>query len=372
MSSAAVPEPIPALDTMHPFTTAQALAAGIDPSRLRRREFRRLAKGKYVSSQRRPSALLDAQAALLGHPPSAMATHTTAARVYGMPVPHDVNLHVGVTDPLDRRRRKGVHSHVVARTTRVLEHRDVRIAAPADVYVQLAAMLPLVELVVVGDYIVRQGWHSPDDLVRLCAASEEAHAGEALAAARYVREGVDSPMESRLRMLLVLAGFPEPLVNFKLRDTFGAVIRRFDLYYADVRVLVEYDGRQHAEDPDQYDHDIYRREELDDGEWRIVVVTAKGIYARPEETLQRAARCSGPVKWPACHVVSTPSGVDTSPARRPASAVAQSADRRTTLADRRTTLGRRGFRPHGRKRRRSGPSACGCRARGRKRAPNHP
>ena len=35
-------------------------------------------------------------------------------------------------------------------------------------------------------------------------------------AARFVRDGVDSAMETRLRMLLVLAGLPAPEVNFIL------------------------------------------------------------------------------------------------------------------------------------------------------------
>jgi hypothetical protein len=97
-------------------------------------------------------------------------------------------------------------------------------------------------------------------------------------------------METRLRMLLVLAGFPEPQVNFVLRDEAGSVRRRFDLCYPDVRVVVEYDGRQHAESPQQYDWDIKRREELDEAGWRIVVVTAKGIYTDPEDTLERVRR----------------------------------------------------------------------------------
>jgi very-short-patch-repair endonuclease len=292
MASQAAPEPTDEseLDTMRPFTTAQALAAGIEASRLRGPEFRRLSKGKYVSSLRRPSALLDAEAALLGHPPRACGTHSTAARAYRMPVPHDPEAHVGVVDPLDRRRRAGVRSHVIAPTTRVVVLKGVPLASPADVFIQMADSLPLVELVVIGDFIVRQRWQSPEQLVEYCAASREAHAGRALAAAHFVRKGVDSPMESRLRMLLVLAGFPEPRVNFKLRDEYGTVLRRFDLYYAGVRVLVEYDGRQHADDVDQYDHDVYRREELDDGGWRIVVVTAKGIYVDPEETLRRVRK----------------------------------------------------------------------------------
>ncbi|MEJ7690737.1 MAG: hypothetical protein WKF76_10080 [Nocardioidaceae bacterium] len=34
-------------------------------------------------------------------------------------------------------------------------------------------------------------------------------------------------MESLLRLLVVLAGLPEPQVNFKLRDVDGAVLMRF-------------------------------------------------------------------------------------------------------------------------------------------------
>jgi hypothetical protein len=282
--------PASGLDLLHPFTTAEALAAGIAPGRLRGREFRRLAKGKYVSARRRLDAVLEAEAALLGHPPDAFVTHTTAARLYRMPVPHDTEAHVGVLHGHQRRRRTGVRSHVVASDTAVVEWKGVRVSSPAYVFLQLAEVLSLVELVVQGDYLVRQGCFTPEQLVAVCASSGEDHAGRALLAARLVREGVDSPMETRLRLLLVLAGLPEPKVNYVLLDDNGRVRRRFDLCYPQVRVIVEYDGRQHAEDPAQYDHDRDRREELDEQGWRIVVVTAEGIYRDPERTLRRVTQ----------------------------------------------------------------------------------
>jgi len=46
-----------------------------------------------------------------------------------------------------------------------------------------------------------------------------------------VRIGVDSPLETRLRLLIVLAGLPEPKVNHQLRDQHGDVVMRFDLSY---------------------------------------------------------------------------------------------------------------------------------------------
>ena len=94
-------------------------------------------------------------------------------------------------------------------------------------------------------------------------------------------------MESRLRMLLVLAGLPEPVVNHTEHDDHGRWVRRFDLSYPTVRVAVEYDGRQHAESDRQWQRDVDRREELDNDGWRIVVVLAKGIYREPDRTLTR-------------------------------------------------------------------------------------
>ena len=63
--------------------------------------------------------------------------------------------------------------------------------------------------------------------------------------------------------------------------------RQFDLCYPSVRLIIEYDGRQHAEDPDQWQIDIDRREELDDEAWRLLIVTRKGIYDNPLNTLVR-------------------------------------------------------------------------------------
>jgi len=283
-----VPAVTDQLDPLHPFTTAQALAAGIPASRLRGKEFRRLSKGKVgLCATKTPSAVLDAEAALLGHPAGAFASHTTAADLYGMPVPNDPVERVSVFGPEQRRPRHGVHCHVAVTGVRVRVVEGVRVADPAHVFIQLAGSLSLVDLVVVGDHIAGKRWYSAAGMVEVCATSREPHAGRALVAARYVRDRVDSPMETRVRMLLVLAGLPEPTVNVEIRSELGDVLVRFDLAYEIVQVAVEYDGRQHAESPEQYDRDIARREDIDNWDWRIVVITAKGVYTDPETTLRR-------------------------------------------------------------------------------------
>jgi len=106
-------------------------------------------------------------------------------------------------------------------------------------------------------------------------------------AARYVREGVDSAMETRLRLLLVLAGLPVPEVNVILRHPDGSWWMRFDLCYPSLKLIIEYDGRHHAEDSEQWLHDLKRREALDRMGWRVIVVTMHDYYDAPEEVLHR-------------------------------------------------------------------------------------
>ena len=255
---------------------------------LRGRRYRRLGKGIYVDANTAAGHVQAVQAALLCQPPSAWASHLSAARVYGIPVPEDPRVHVSVLRPNDRPRGDPVCGCTSGSTRSRCELLDgVRVPAPEQVFVELAALLPLVDLVVAGDAMVRRGWCTPVQLVAHCRSSRHDHARPALEAAGYVRADVDSPMESRLRMLLVLAGFPEPTVNFKIRDETGHVVMRFDLSFPEARVIVEYDGRQHADSAAQHDRDLARREEIDGMKWRIVVVTSPGIYSDPERTLRR-------------------------------------------------------------------------------------
>ena len=276
------------LDIYRPFTTAEALRAGITHQRLRGPEFRRLLGGVHISSAVPHARSLRTQAALVVHPDGAVATHTSAARVLGVPVPDDPLEHVSVAHPKDRRQRDGLRCHVAALQAADVRLLDgLRISAPHRMFLELASMLTLVDLVVVGDWLVKHKHLTCASLVEYCAGSADRHVAAARRAAAYVRDRVDSVMETRLRMLLVLAGLPEPQVNLRIRDEYGTVIMRLDLCYPDVKLAVEYDGRQHVEVIEQWERDIDRREDLDDDEWRLIVVTSRGIYRDPERTLRR-------------------------------------------------------------------------------------
>lgn len=276
------------VDLRLPFTRAM-LGADHHPTLLRRREFQRVMRSVWV---RRDAVDDDTRlrAALVLHPADAFASHHSAARVLGLPVPEHLFEHVTVFHPEDRRWRPEIKAHVTQRPRRIITVRGIRTTDPVTTFIQLAGSLPLVDLVVLGDAMVTKYDVRPARLVAVCRESGEQYAGAALRAARYVRRGVDSPMETRLRMLIVLAGLPEPKVDVRVMNDDGTWRRRFDLCYPELKLIVEYDGRQHAFDPRQWSSDLVRREELDDEEYRILVVNARGIFVEPVRTIERIRR----------------------------------------------------------------------------------
>lgn len=275
------------LDMRRPFTRAEAMTAGVSPSALKGPNFRRIFRGVYIHASVPQHPLIRIQAALLIHPGIAFASHQSGARVYELPIPDGPEEHVSVFDHADRRRRTGIRNHVARTGSPVTVVKGVRVSTPAQVFVELAGVLGLVDLVVAGDDLVRRHRITPEDLGTACVASADTHAVRARRAARYIRRSVDSPMESRLRMLLVLAGLPEPDVNHEVFDEQGRRMYRFDLCYPDLKLIAEYDGRQHRDDLNQWDHDTSRRDWLDHNGWMIVPVFSRGIYKRPDQTVAR-------------------------------------------------------------------------------------
>jgi hypothetical protein len=282
--------PFETFDTRRPFTRADAVAAGVDPKILRRSLFRRIFRGVYVSREVPDSPFVRAEAALVLHPPGAFASHISAARVYGLPVPTHSFEHVTVLRQEDRRKRPEIRAHVAGSAPNVLRHRGVPVSHPFQMFVELSSLLTLVELVVVGDALVKLFDVRADALVQWCRDSTDRHAADALRAALYVRAEVDSPMETRVRMLIVLGGLPEPKVNHKILDEQGRVRRRLDLSYPWLKLVIEYDGRQHIERIENWGGAVVRREEFDDDGWKTLIVTANDVYKTPGATLIRVRR----------------------------------------------------------------------------------
>ena len=204
-------QPTP-IDPRRPFTRAAGLASGLSRRALGGPDYRSIGHGILVSSSVPDSPRLRTQAALLPFVDSAFASHCSAARAWEAPIRTCPQEHVTVAAPNDRRRRDGVVCHVRdGATTRKVS--GVPVTELAELLVEMADELPLVELVVLGDWMLRRKGLTRDRLAKAVDAASGPSARRAHQALGFVRPKVDSPMESRLRMLLVLAGIPEPEVN---------------------------------------------------------------------------------------------------------------------------------------------------------------
>jgi hypothetical protein len=190
---------------------------------------------------------LKIQAARLRVPSSAVFSGLTAAWLHGLEVeacePIEVTIPRGVgvwarTGIAVRRAGFGL-SEVVSR-------RGVRTTSVLRTLSDLAIRLSVTEAVVVADMALHAGLATIADLKALCVAQARGVGVTKLRrVAGFAEPATESPMESRLRMVLVLGGLPRPQAQVSLHDSEDRFVGRPDLYYPNHRLGIEYDGGVH-------------------------------------------------------------------------------------------------------------------------------
>jgi hypothetical protein len=148
------------------------------------------------------------------------------------------------------------------------------VAAPEHCWLIAASTLNLLDLVTAGHWLIRL---RRTTLARLHSAVQ-GYSGRGAVAARaavkLVRERVDSPRETWLRLCLVLAGLPMPECNLVTGDDQGP-IGRVDLVYMAYRLIIEYGGDQHRTDRFQWNRDIDRQEFFTRTRWTPIRFTSE-------------------------------------------------------------------------------------------------
>lgn len=271
------------------FTYRKALESGFTRRRLERDDLQRPFRGVRTVDADLNSHLerCIAYAALgrTGH----HFSHFSAARIHGLPIPGSGAadlVDISVFAPLKPPKMRGVRSHELkAGGHRIVTVDGLSCISPEDTWAQLSGRLSLPDLVAIGDFLITGDEPysgEPSELTHRDLERAIRHHGRRRGvqmlrqALERVRFGSLSPQESRLRMLLVDAGLPEPELNPRIVVD-SRFIAMVDLAYRDRRLAIEYLGDHHRTDPVLYRADITRRERLAAVGWNTIFVTAADL-----------------------------------------------------------------------------------------------
>jgi hypothetical protein len=219
-------------------------------------------------------------AALRRLPASAVFSGATAAWLHGLDLqPCDpINVTVPNDGHLAARSGMNVRRSALADDD-VVELRGFRATSILRTLRDLAIRLELTEAVVVTDMALHGDVISAGSLAAFVSNSAGLYGVAKLRrVVDHMEPRAESPMETRLRMLLVLGGLPRPEAQVAIYDRARRFAGRPDLFYRAQRLGLEYDGGVHR---NSLAEDNRRQNRLLDAGVRLLRFTASDIYNSP-------------------------------------------------------------------------------------------
>jgi hypothetical protein len=204
-------------------------------------------------------------------PDDAAFSHRTAAALLGAHVDVPPRPHVALTP----RRVLPQHAGLIVHIRRlappdVLLHRGLQVTSGAQTFLDLAADLPPQELVAVGDALMRDRILDAGRLgERLARAGRVRGVVRARACAELLSPLAQSRPESLMRYWLTTSDLPDPEPQVPVIDRWGREVAHGDLGYSRWKILLEYEGRQHAE-AGQFRRDVDRYSLMAAGGWLVL------------------------------------------------------------------------------------------------------
>lgn len=251
---------LPAPFASRPFTVTEAIQGGMSPNVLAHSRFAKPFRNVRLPEEIQKMVSLEESFLRVLREGEAFS-HTTALRLLGCPIYCEDAIHVTVPEHRRARRAAGVIGHSTRRQFgMIVIENGLQVVPPALALAQSVGMLPLQEIIVAINHLLKNSGRGsnngeqlcPDELRQLTQKAQTVRARKLRKAARYSRVGAESRMETLLWLLLEaygLAIFFEAQVA--ISDSVGW-IGRFDLVCERFKLIVEYDGEQHREDREQY------------------------------------------------------------------------------------------------------------------------
>jgi len=275
---------VPVELTNRPFSLEEARRYGLTKHQLVGASWRRIGAGFYAWREIAGSPLVVLVAAQRRVPDPAVFSGRTAAWLHGLDMPPCDP--VEVTLPPDTRiahlagisvRRAELVAHEVT------ARRGLRTTSAVRTVADLARCLSVVDGVVALDAALHRR------LLKLSHLKSWLDSHQRFPGTARLRRAVDlaepateSVMETRLRLLLVLAGLPRPHAQVSLHDDAGRFVGRSDLYYPVQRLAIEYDGSTHRE---TLTADNRRQNRLINAGYRLLRFSAADVLSAPDSVV---------------------------------------------------------------------------------------
>jgi hypothetical protein len=269
-----------------PFVGSAAVAAGlVTESELRGSRYVPVYRGIFVSADREQDLLLRSQAAHLLIPErGALGGHSAAALLGADCSPANAPAEVIAPRGEVAKRRGLVVRQAMLAPAEVCIVGGYRVTTPLRTAWDLGRRLRLADAVAAIDALARIGRFDPAMLL---------HGPPGARGCRQLRHAVElanplaeSAMESLLRVLLVLAGLPEPTLQYCVYDNRGMMLARVDMAYPAARLALEYDGKVHFDD--EHSRSDRRRDLLlDEVGWQTMRFTRDDVLLTPKDTARR-------------------------------------------------------------------------------------
>ncbi|WP_245161006.1 hypothetical protein [Blastococcus sp. CT_GayMR16] len=235
-----------------------------------------LSRGLYLSSAVEPDLAERCSAWAKVLPADAAFGFRTAAVLHEASDSESTTVHAVMRPRRVLPQRPGLTVHVRRlHDEDVVQHHGLRVTSGAQTFLDLAALLPAPDLLVLGDRLMGAGRLHPDDLARrLVRADRVRGVVRARRWAPHLDGRAASPRESLMRYWLLDSDLPEPALQLPIVDRWGRQVAHADLGYPRWKVALEYEGRQHA-DSEQFTRDIDRYSLMAADDWLVLRFAAR-------------------------------------------------------------------------------------------------
>lgn len=263
-----------------PFSTREGRRMGIQRWHLRSTKWQRVGPGIYAPTSRVDSTMVRLEAAALRLPAIAAFAGMSAAWLHGVDVEACCPIEVIVPKGNKVSGRSGMKVYRSGLPdAEVIALHGLRVTSVLRTLEDVCRTSTFVEATVIVDAALYAGL---TELSTFESWARSRRGGRGLVNLREVASAAEpkaeSPMETRMRLVLVLDGLPRPEAQVPLYDQRGMFVGRPDLYYRDCRLGIEYDGGTHRE---SLAEDNRRQNRLLEAGVTLLRFTAADVLSRP-------------------------------------------------------------------------------------------